>query len=386
MALPLFLAGAALGIVAFVGLPLNIIGRAKDSRRTHGNALVVRGTTRSRRTGSHTPARPKTTPKRPPPRPRPPRLRGATVSVVVPTLNEAESVDWVLDQLPSWVSEVVLVDGLSTDHTEVVARELLADLIVVHQAQPGKGAALRAGFAAATGDIIVMIDADGSTNPSEMDRFVQALQEGAEFVKGSRHIAGGGSSDLTHLRSAGNRGFVLLANLLYGCDFTDLCYGYCAFWQRNLDALALTADGFEIETQLVLNAVKAGLKVREVPSFEMPRRAGTSNLNAFRDGRRVLRTIMAERFGRNSRRAAPRTQITLIPVELASPGSETWIPAGNDHRRVERRRLNRLDAGNEGADRRSADRRRRPSSTVTVFRAVDVAVKPEAARVASRAA
>jgi hypothetical protein len=305
------------------------------------------------------------------PRPSPRALDARpSVSVVVPTLNEAGCLPWVLEQLPSWVTEVVLVDGLSTDETEVVARRARQDVVVVHQPQPGKGAALRAGFAAASGEIIVMIDADGSTNPAEMGRFVDALLDGAEFVKGSRHMRGGGSEDITVLRGAGNMGLVRLVNLIYGSDFTDLCYGYCAFWRWTVDSLALTANGFEIETELNLNAIKAGLKIREVPSFELHRRAGTSNLNAYRDGRRVLRTIMDERPGLDSRRKASTRSITLVPVELAKPGSAHWVPAGADRRRKDRRDGD--DSGYSGPERRSSvERRSRPEHTVTVYRVVD---------------
>jgi hypothetical protein len=306
----------------------------------------------------------------------PPRLvpqgRGArpSVSVVVPTLNEAGCLPWVLERLPSWVTEVVLVDGLSTDETEVVARRARQDVVVVHQLRPGKGAALRAGFAAASGEVIVMIDADGSTNPDEMGRFVDALLDGAEFVKGSRHMRDGGSEDFTLIRGAGNMGLVRLVNLIYGSEFTDLCYGYCAFWRWTLDALALTADGFEIETELNLNAIKAGLKIREVPSFELHRRAGTSNLNAYRDGRRVLRTIMDERPGLDSRRKAVAKAIALVPVELAKPGSEHWVPAGADRRRTDRRSGD--DSAYTGPERRSGrDRRSLPEHTVTVYRVID---------------
>ncbi len=253
--------------------------------------------------------------------------RSHTVSVVMPTLNEAGSLAWVLEQIPSWVSEVVLVDGLSTDGTEALARRLRPDVVVVHQHQPGKGAALRAGFAAATSDIVVMIDADGSTDPREMPRFVEALAAGADFVKGSRHIEAGGSADFTRMRSAGNRGFVKLANLLYRSHFTDLCYGYCAFWRHHLGALALSADGFEIETQLVLSAVKAGLQIQEVPSFELERRAGTSNLNAFRDGKRVLRTLLSERASSQPGPIRPTAGIDL--VEQGEPDGRVYrvVPA-----------------------------------------------------------
>ncbi len=244
--------------------------------------------------------------------------RWPTVSVIVPALNEAESIGWVLEHIPAWVSEVILVDGLSTDGTEEFVRSVFPDIVVVHQLARGKGAALRAGFAAARGEIVVMIDADGSTDPREMERFVTALDDGADFVKGSRHMPGGGSEDFTRLRAAGNRAFVALANRLYGARYTDLCYGYCAFWRRHLDALALTADGFEIETQLVLNAAKAGLDIHEVPSVELRRIAGKSNLNVFRDGKRVLRTMLEERPRRGTARDAVGAEISFVEIETAA--------------------------------------------------------------------
>ena len=110
--------------------------------------------------------------------------RTPTVSVIIPTLNEAESLPWVLQNLPSWVDEVVLVDGLATDATEILARRIRPDAVVVHQHRRGRGAALRAGFAAASGDIVVMIDADGSADPREMDEFVAALNDGSDSSGG----------------------------------------------------------------------------------------------------------------------------------------------------------------------------------------------------------
>jgi hypothetical protein len=309
--------------------------------------------------------------------PQRPRLRIApsrprpTVSVVIPALNEEGAVKWVLEQIPAWVSEIVLVDGRSVDGTEVVARDVAPELVVVHQPKPGKGAALRAGFAAATGEIIVMLDSDGSTDPAEMERFIEALQDGAQFVKGSRHMSGGGSADLTMLRGVGNRTLVAVVNRLFGCSFTDLCYGYCAFWRRHLPALDVAADGFEIETQLILSAVRAGLRIREIPSMELPRLAGASNLNAFRDGRRVLATIIDSRLRHNAALRAQQRELALVPVQIASPGSAEWVPAGKDRRRIERRVLDPAAAGYTGPERRREDRRRPPSITVTVYRALE---------------
>ncbi|MGW5162852.1 glycosyltransferase family 2 protein, partial [Nonomuraea wenchangensis] len=187
-----------------------------------------------------------------------------------------------------------------TDDTVAVARKLRPDLRVVVQTRRGKGNALIEGFQAAKGDIIVMIDADGSTDGREIRSFVDTLLAGADFAKGSRYAPGGGSDDLSPVRSLGNKALTGLTNLLYGTRYTDLCYGYNAFWARHLDALNLDCDGFEIETLMNVRAAKAGLVISEVPSHERSRIHGTSNLNAVRDGLRVLRTILRERSGRAS--------------------------------------------------------------------------------------
>src|SRR5262249_55433707 len=128
------------------------------------------------------------------------------ISVVVPTLNESRNLRYVLPRLPDFIYEVVLVDGNSTDDTVAVARSLRSNVRVVYQTGRGKGDALRAGFAAARGDVIVMLDADGSADPDEIPAFVDALVAGAELAKGSRFIAGGGSADITRLRRFGNTG------------------------------------------------------------------------------------------------------------------------------------------------------------------------------------
>ncbi len=141
-----------------------------------------------------------------------------------------------------------------------------------------------------------MIDADGSTDGREIFSFVSALVEGADFAKGSRYAPGGGSDDISRLRSLGNRALTGLTNLLYGTRYTDLCYGYNAFWARHLHALDLDCDGFEIETLMNVRAAQAGLTIHEVPSHERSRIHGESNLHAVRDGLRVLRTILRERF------------------------------------------------------------------------------------------
>ncbi len=216
------------------------------------------------------------------------------VSIVIPALNEAENLPHVLPVVAETASEVILVDGYSTDNTIEVARRLLPDVTVVKQTGKGKGNALRCGFGASTGDIVVMMDADGSTDPREVSRFVRALMEGADFAKGSRFLAGGGSADITHLRRYGNRTLNMIANRLFQTPFTDLCYGYNAFWRDCLDFFEVDCEGFEVETQISLRARKANLKIIEVPSYEHPRLYGTTHLRTFRDGWRVLTTIARE--------------------------------------------------------------------------------------------
>jgi glycosyltransferase involved in cell wall biosynthesis len=265
------------------------------------------------------------------------------VSVVIPTLNEARNLPHVFARLPSDIHEVIVVDGRSVDDTVQVVRRLRPDVHIVTQTREGKGNALACGFAAATGDLIAMIDADGSADPSEIPRFIKALVDGADFAKGSRFLPGGGSSDITRLRSLGNRALTSLINMLYGTRYTDLCYGLNAFWRKHLPVLRLDAttplpasgdgrlwgDGFEVETLIHMRVAQARLVVAEVPSFEYSRIHGVSNLSAFSDGLRVLYTILQE--------CPPAHRVALTSAAQAM----TWRPrhgvgAGvvNGHERV----------------------------------------------------
>jgi glycosyltransferase involved in cell wall biosynthesis len=257
------------------------------------------------------------------------------VSVVIPAKNEARNLPHVFALIPRTVHEVILVDGHSVDDTVAVARGLRPDVRIVEQNRTGKGNALACGFAAATGDIIAMVDADGSADPGEIPAFVRALLHGADFAKGTRCGAGGGSEDLTRLRSAGNRAFSALFNVCYNTRYSDLCYGYNAFWRRLLPVLGLDSttpapddgpgrlwgDGFEIETLIHIRVAKSGLKVTEVPSFERSRIHGLSNLNTFSDGLRVLRTILTERR---------RTRLPDVVATVQEPACLSMQSAGPD--------------------------------------------------------
>jgi glycosyltransferase involved in cell wall biosynthesis len=257
------------------------------------------------------------------------------VSVVVPTFNEAKNLPHVFGLLPDDLHEVIVVDGHSVDGTVDVARSLLPEVRIVLQNRRGKGNAMACGFAQATGDIVVMLDADGSADPREIPRFVAALVEGADFAKGSRFADGGASDDITRTRAWGNRWLNRVANALFRTPYTDLCYGYNAFWLHCLPALELDAedrgvtdklwgDGFEIETIINTRMAKAGVRIVEVPSHEFERIHGESHLNTWRDGVRVLRALVVERVNRKGTRhrivRRPSVDVrSVVPEQAHAP-------------------------------------------------------------------
>jgi glycosyltransferase involved in cell wall biosynthesis len=225
------------------------------------------------------------------------------LSVVVPTLDEAANLEYVLPQLARF-DEVIIVDGMSSDGTPDLVRRLRPDAQILERPPRGKGDALRAGFEAATRDVIVMMDADGSMDPREVDGFVALIELGYDLVKGSRVMCGGGSHDLTMIRSLGNKVLCWLGNRLFRTSWTDLCYGYIAIRRSCVPQLALTGIGFEIETEILARAALANLRMAELPSIEMPRLYGDSHLHVRRDGIRVLRTMIGAWCTPRARRMA----------------------------------------------------------------------------------
>jgi glycosyltransferase involved in cell wall biosynthesis len=231
------------------------------------------------------------------------------ISVVIPVFNESGSLRGVLDSLPDDLFEVIVVDGNSMDNTLAIAEVHPKVSKVLKQKSRGKGAALSAGFAAASGELIAIIDADGSMDPGELLRFLECISDN-DIVKGSRYLPNGGSSDITLVRSVGNKTLTWIANKLFCQNWTDMAYGFALFRSSIIKDIGLTnydqlgsflghktyGQGFEIETLMFTRAAKRNFRIVEVYSWEESRVSGSSNLRAVRDGTRVLISIIIEKL------------------------------------------------------------------------------------------
>jgi glycosyltransferase involved in cell wall biosynthesis len=216
------------------------------------------------------------------------------VSVIVCAKNEAENLHYVLPKIPKWVDEILLVDGNSCDQTVELAKKLCPTLRVLIQPRDGKGDALKYGVKHAKGELIVTLDADGSTDPEDLPRFIQPLLDGFDFTKGSRFLN-------SHLRMPvhrrfGNRVLVITTNLLFGTKYTDVCSGFNAFRKQAFCKLNLIHDGFEMEQEMNAKIKKTGLKVKEIACIDKGRNGGFSKVVSVKQGFRDFMVILKERF------------------------------------------------------------------------------------------
>ena len=240
--------------------------------------------------------------------------KGQGVTVVIPTKNELENLKRLLPTIPSFVDEVLVVDGYSNDGTAEFAEKSEVVTKVLLQKAPGKGSALCLGVQMANHKNIICIDADGSMSTSEFPKLLDPMVvSNIEVIKGSRYLPGAGSEDLSLFRSAGNRGLLFIAKILYKCKWTELAYGYFGLTQdavKKLDLFEFESkvpsklifkklaygQGFEIEAVIFCRALRRNLRIEEFPSIETNRWNGTSNLKAIPDGIRVLIAILLERL------------------------------------------------------------------------------------------
>lgn len=215
------------------------------------------------------------------------------VTLIIPTRNEEGCIGRVLKEIPrKIVNEIIIVDGHSTDNTvKEVTEQFKKDDKLVNQKGDGYGGAFIEGFKIATGDVIIMMDADGSHNPADIPFIVDKVKEGYEYVMASRYTIGGMSEDDTFIRWFGNQLFTKLTNIVHGTKVTDSLYLFTAITKEGLKKLTLESLGFEFCTEILVKARKAGLRFAEVPAIERARFNGESKVNAFWDGIKFLKAI-----------------------------------------------------------------------------------------------
>ena len=217
------------------------------------------------------------------------------VSLIIPTLNEAGSIEAVLKEIPrDVVHEVLIVDGASTDGTADLVRRL-GDRVIQQEGR-GYGAAIATGFKHVSGDIIVLADADGSYNLDDIRLLVQRVQDGADLALGSRYLPESGSEDDTLIRYIGNKVFTWTLWKLYGVELTDALFFYMAIRRDVVRSITVTAPGFEYIVEFLIKAQRSGFKFAEIPSAEKSRTAGMSKVNAFWDGLRMLWIMVRARL------------------------------------------------------------------------------------------
>jgi glycosyltransferase involved in cell wall biosynthesis len=232
------------------------------------------------------------------------------ISIIIPARNEADNIYKILSEIELDVYEIIVIDGNSTDETVLNASKHPKKPIVVTQNSKGKGAALSLGFKISAGDVVIAVDADGSNDPRELQNFVNQIKSGADLVKGSRNLFGGGSEDLTQFRNFGNFFLTAIANIVFKTKWTDLAYGYFAIRKDLLNKMKISeydskssfwlsyGQGFEIESLICCRAARVGAKIIEIPSFERNRWSGSSNLKSIPDGLRALFAILYEKINK----------------------------------------------------------------------------------------
>jgi len=218
------------------------------------------------------------------------------ITVLICAFNEENSLAGVLTKIPQWVDEIVLVDGHSSDKTVEIAKRICPHIRIIYQNGIGKGDALKYGFKHSIGDIIVTLDADGATDPEEMEKFIKPLLDGYDFVKGSRFLKYFPHNKPRH-RIIGNWVITILFDILFIRKYTDLCSGYNAFWKETLKKVDLwSVDGFENEPLFNCRIAKTKVKVIEIGHSEKGRISGEVKELSWRQGSKAIKTIIRERF------------------------------------------------------------------------------------------
>ena len=227
-------------------------------------------------------------------------MNKAKVSIILPALNEAETIGKVIDEIPKqaleqegYSVEVLVVDNGSTDQTAQIAREKGARVIT--ESRRGKGRAVRTGLEQVRADFVFMLDADYTYPATYIPDMLKLLNQGYSVVIGSRLKGTREKGAISSLNIIGNHLLTLMANILYQARISDVCTGYWGFKGEVIPKLNLSATGFNLEAELLSQVAKNGYHIGEVP-IHYRRRPSPSKLHSIKAGLSIGQTLITRRF------------------------------------------------------------------------------------------
>jgi glycosyltransferase involved in cell wall biosynthesis len=221
-------------------------------------------------------------------------MKKQKISVIIPTYNEAGSIAKTIKEMPEGIIDEIVVVDLSTDGTFEIAQKLGCK--VFKQRGMGFGSAFREGVEHSSGDIVILMDADGSHNPKDIPKLIKRINEGYDCVLASRYTIESHSEDDTLLRSFGNWMITNLVNFLFRVNTTDSLFLYTALRRKAYNKLKLESDGFEYCIEFLVKAYTYKLKLSEVPSIERARFAGRTKVNDLKHGYILIKSIFVWRY------------------------------------------------------------------------------------------
>lgn len=226
------------------------------------------------------------------------------ISIVIPVYNEGGTVAKILEKVCvvklQWEKEIIVINDGSKDQTDERIKPFKDKIIYIKQENQGKGAAVRTGISKATGDYVVIQDADLEYDPEDIERMIKAVGKD-EVIYGSRltglPVLTGRKRTPLLLHYFGNKFLSLVTSLLYGVWLTDMETCYKLFPKKAMEKITINARGFEFEPEITAKLLKAGYKIKEIPITTKPRGYEEGKkLNTWKDGWRALKTLLKYRF------------------------------------------------------------------------------------------